>query len=445
MEQSDATNSRVLGLLDFPTELLREIYLHLLGPKDLSALCQSSKLLSEIGRPYLYHSINAGAKTVPLLARTLVERPDIGKMVHVLHLCVPHGQDLLSLNQKEELSDLFERVLHGYIEPYFVQDLFSAILRQTKSLNVLSIRVFDTFQLRGPIPSLNSLKILDLTYGGPGCFLVNDQIKWLLRGAPNLYRLELDGPFMDGGSKKRDYRAITHLTMSRNQCNDCGDHYLFDMLAACKKLTTFTYQVPGMCLSEQPLKSILSKALKPHQKTLVTLRLEPTEPLCIEMWHHIDSLKQFTNLENLSFATRFMVSKTPPLKITKLFRNLPPSIRTLDILKEHNEVDPLLLRLVKSHQHNGLYPNLELLSLRIPCSFRLRYGSGEVQGLEKACEEADLEFFEEKVCGGPADILEYGCGCWNEFMHDEEFLDDYFDEFYDDDEDYDVEDSEDDI
>lgn len=415
MNQETSPRLQVSGLLTLPTELVDEICKYLVGYQSLTALCQSSKKLYQIFLPFLYRFIEIGSGQLLSLARTLFRRPDIAKMVHTFVLDIPSTHESLSSGHGVKLGAICRSRYNRPWEPSYVVDLIPPVLHQIRNLRDLRIHTHEELGFIGPSPTLNHLGELTLSCGGVNHFRVREQLQWLLRGAPNLRSIDLDGTFINNApDTQRGYSNITELALGNNQCKRCRKHYMFDMLAAFPNLKSFTFAVPSMCNNPDSLNKTLMTALEPHQENLQSLRLYPTDPLCLYGLHHVASLKDFINLQHLSIATRFIIMKKPPFKMTKLFQNMPQSIRTLNVLLEDRAVIRSLFNLATARE-NGSYPNLEKLTLGIPEYLTLKPSRGWGPRLAQACDAAGIELVVAPVCGPVPDDIELGCACVEEF------------------------------
>ena len=349
----------------------------------LAALCQASRLLHQIGLPYLYRAIETDPDTMFLLAKTLCYRPDLGEMVRRLHIDTTWTGTVRETESLELLSPFLEHAGQENRSPYGVRDtinLIQPLLMATSKIEALCITTQLPSHVYLPFKVLDSLK--ELQFECPG-LAVEDRLQRLLEEAPNLTTLIASGGYTDGEHR---YSRITNLVLSSKMCQE--DEDMFDFLNACHNLKHFTFYLEPLCLRDDMIRTMMEN-LRQHRSTLKTLHLEPIYCECSKFQNEcIFSLRKFVRLEHLSISTRYFVWKNGGIHATDLLDKLPRSIRTLNILKEHNAVDSQILGLAEA-QRQGRYPNLKELTLRAPRS--LLEAEGHIPGLERTCIESGLK------------------------------------------------------
>lgn len=300
------------GLVKPPAELVNEIFKYMPDAKDAANLCRSSKRLYQMWLPWLYRSIDIPATQLPRLLWTLLERPDLARLVHTFAL------DFRGYLWSWTCGTVFGAIcLDEYnrqYQPQSIYDLIQPALRQLGNLVELQIRCDLTFRFVGPSPALDSLTKVVFTCRESE-FRVGEQFSWLARRARNLHCIELCGAFViDELVRQRCYPYVTELTIANKHPGDKMESDIYVVLEACTKLKSFTYKAHEICNPRlDPLDWTLTRALMPCRKELQSLRLIPMTPhSCPSIWHFIDSLRFLTRLQHLSIATRFMVLKKTP-------------------------------------------------------------------------------------------------------------------------------------
>lgn len=265
-----------------------------------------------------------------------------------------------------------------------------------------------------PTPELKKLRRLRLENPSSlGIRPMGTLVSGLLQGAPVLRTLEMKGIFeMDDESVV--YQNITHLSLTFAHLAIAARPVL-EVLGACVNLSDLTYICPFLCHVNRALGDIFSCVFQPHRQDLRSLRLEPEDgPFCGGEESLLDEIDVSSSLEYLSISSTFFARKQTeanPGSVSNLLENLPRNIRTLDIRKEYDIINPKIVELVRQHHFEGHYPQLEELRLRIPQHVYLQPDQGIVPGLAEACDEAGIKLSITRVDDMCDETQDDNCPC----------------------------------
>ena len=284
--------------------------------RSLASLCLASRELSAVATPHLYH--RPTCTEWPLLARTLVARPDLARRVR--HLC---ARDWISADMSEmapEVVRIVEDVDGGRDlggdedDGAFESDstALGVVLPLCPELEELEcVFYINTFSCLGrqALPTLTSVRVAySDTEGG----LDLTELRPLVAAAPNI-RL-LTALLVAGCDGQVDLGSVMHLRiiLGAVSWDDMGH-----MLRSCPRLEAFEYIAGSATVGfDQFTPQELQDALENHVPRLKSLVLdmdesEGTDGEFGEQWV-MSSLAGLKDLQRLELDTRSFVPHREP-------------------------------------------------------------------------------------------------------------------------------------
>lgn len=395
----------------------------LLRRNHLVSLCRVSKDLYKLTLPLLYYFVPVYPDNFALLARTLMENPELGLKIE--RLCFDFTKTLAGTPwaHRKMLPPCLQvmpssTIRDGRItyEPLLLRKvyLFHYIVERTPGLRILDIRLVPDFFLPGTPPQLPRLRRLRLINKCLQPFiLTSDHLRWLQRATGGIPNLEMTGPihYMLHHLVNPPELSVHHAILRKNS--------KFELIVLLSNLTKFTCFGSEMSNAgwNRHRRTTLTSALIYSANTLRILRLyysfsEKRRP----RWEPLRSLLDFEVLEHLSIPSLYFAKHVDRLAADPdvqacfdfdspgwipfrpyFLMNLPHSLRTLSIYKNTQGANTELLWLAQAFKGRR-YPNLEKVTIQ------LAYPEQDVPGLREAYQDSGLPLTVIHV-RGPWDVI----------------------------------------
>ncbi|TDZ32552.1 hypothetical protein C8035_v011581 [Colletotrichum spinosum] len=286
----------------------------------LVSLCRSSRVLSSMAMPLLYHQpvFYGMERGIPLI-RTLLERPELARHVKCLHF-----EDSGRIEEPDELSSYELSLFKKAAAEFDTIDIDGDWLEQGKLLDILVAKCpniehvgFQSYYNDEPwgiVPyaSLPNIKSLALSHGDTemGCHM--GTIEPMLEAAVNVTRLT--GTMVTSLNTHVRLKKLLRLELLQSELEGRD---LSDFLACCPALEELRYESGGCAVGyENHVPREFQTAVLTHARRLkkLTYCLEMVsfdqEPLREDMM--LQSLAGLERLEELAIDTRSMMVHQDP-------------------------------------------------------------------------------------------------------------------------------------
>ncbi|KAK7419643.1 hypothetical protein QQX98_003234 [Neonectria punicea] len=373
----------------------------------LARLCLMSKTLNAIATPRLYH--RPATRRSDLLARTLIERPDLASHVRCFadhEWCIQDRGDtppqLLALHDERARGLLADERDDGWawlrseIEEKTVSETLITAVLVSLCPNLEDIYAVSHYRpvcILSQPNSLLRLKMLVTYHGDTKSGMPFGHLKALSTAAPNLKTIICHELAEQGGSPRAPF-VFDHVTGLCLVNSVLNAESLAAVLVACPRLETFAYiggnsKVASYSLTGNEAQRVILqyaptlKNLHIDLHQIFSASVELAEP---DMIH---SLADMERLEHLTLDSRCLLTHTNPFtsrfrirpgpvgepilggpfldpEDTRLVTMLPPSLRSLRLQKGAKGPDlRRLIDCVKVMANNGpqSFPNLENVQL----------------------------------------------------------------------------------
>lgn len=294
----------------------------------LAALCLTSKHVNVIATPYLYH--RPTCRQWPLLARTLLARPDLAR--HVKHLStrdwVPVYFALKEPGFPAEVARYWDEKVEYHVEagegaaPECLEaenmemNLVVSLCPGLEELDTPLVRA-DAFLFSGPW-SMRRLKTVAAAYDDPGYGMNLGALARLAAAAPSLSTLiawQVNSCY--------DMPVLGNVTRLRLGRGSLGLEGFGDALRACPRLEEFEYSAGGSVIGHEQFTPLEAQdTLVDLAPRLTSLSLDFNEILCHdalagEGWV-LRTLSGLERLRELEMDTRCFVAHMNPMSTTKV-------------------------------------------------------------------------------------------------------------------------------
>ncbi|KAK4150380.1 amidase signature domain-containing protein [Chaetomidium leptoderma] len=318
----------------------------------LAHLCLTSKLLNTLATPHLYH--RPWCVRWPMLARTLLARPDLAR--HVKHLIGYSWEtDDLPLDDSQcpmEVVDYYYDVLDPRWDNTAGESERGVPVHILTSLcpNLAALEVFKDFLDRSePASFLKQVRNVQLRHSNPDDGMDLSYLRQMAREATHLTRLVCHSMNLDTLQSWQEpislptFSRLTHLRIKHSAV---APEYLPVLFAACPRLQSFSYSYgrgTGGFGQFTPLEA--QKALVSYAPNLGSLHLDPG--FHVDCGYNSDrtrmrSLADLSRLEHLALTLGCFLPGPPrrgsdepdgsdPMLLIHL---LPTSIRSFRILPD---------------------------------------------------------------------------------------------------------------
>ncbi|SPO06519.1 uncharacterized protein DNG_09209 [Cephalotrichum gorgonifer] len=211
----------------------------------LAALCKVSRQFNTIATRHLYH--RPRCERWWLLARTLIERPDLARRVRHLSTREWSGCDITHPSFPHEVRNHWSaQLVRGYLpgvtemQPNDAALLVLSLCPDVEEIDA-AVNGEDMEEIREPRTTLAKLKRVSLAYIGGECGIVMQRIAPLMQAAPNVESL-LAWQVEAADEHAADLENLRHLRVEESTI---GHGSLWDLLSSCPKLTSFRYSAAG--------------------------------------------------------------------------------------------------------------------------------------------------------------------------------------------------------
>ncbi|KAI5459039.1 hypothetical protein BGZ63DRAFT_270281 [Mariannaea sp. PMI_226] len=383
-------------LLDLPPEILQAICKHCIfqslfssSSSTLARLSRTCSTLRAIGQPELYRSPIFTGHNFISLVRTLVNRPDLARLVKEID-----GDDW-NLTADEDLTpedvELFEAVMAKYPaddglpvqissrwfdtlrtdrprDGLFDADPVGALvaLLVTQIVNVESMVITAGYFWEFPFTrpgTLPHLKKLSLRHGDTELGTDTELVKRILAAAPNLNTFE-------GFMLSRVSSGFSHdnLTEFHLENSSLEPEHFENIVTGLKNLKSFSYESGGAIVSDSPeaTPGEIVRELLVHADTLEHLSFDFQHAFYMEGIADEDlitGLKQMRHLKTLSLAESAIYPEGAHADATDgdfLANLLPTSLEKLTLIGGY---DTIMKDILKLAEHLQQFPNMKELEL----------------------------------------------------------------------------------